>query len=98
MSYKPFTETGYHFSTMTTVDDPMLKAIEVDNGVSWTISIYVGRELIEVVNLEFPSVYKLNPTVIDLPVHSKMDRFHNDNKYEVIGTISSRLSYALEND
>ena len=73
---------------MTTVDDPLLKVIEVDNGFTWTIKFYVGFELIYCINMEHLSGSEINNDVKQLPVY--------DEDGILLGTVEERLKYVLQ--
>jgi hypothetical protein len=49
---KDFIRTGWWAPTLTTTEDPQLKVIEIDNGLSWTIKFYVYDTLIDCINME----------------------------------------------
>lgn len=84
---KDFIHTRYYAPTITTVDDPLLKVVEVDNGTNWSIKFYVGNTLIDVINMEHLNDSKLNQDVLELPVYNEVD--------ELLGTVAERISYSL---
>lgn len=67
---KDFIHTGWWGPTLTTTEDPWLKVIERDNGVSWTITFYVGKEIIDCINMEWWRGTKLDKDVLRLLVYS----------------------------
>lgn len=67
---KDFIHTGWWAPTLTTTEDPLLKVIEVDNGLSWTITFYVGDNIIDSINLEYLNGTKLNDDVLKLLVYN----------------------------
>lgn len=67
---KDFIHTGWWGPTLTTTEDPLLKVIERDNGISWTITFYVGQHVIDYINMEYFRGTKLNKEVLKLPVYS----------------------------
>lgn len=91
---KDFIHTGLHKPTMTTVDDPNLKVIEVDDGLSWTIKFYNRMNLIDVVNLidvidlEHPKGSPIHNSVRTLKVYNE------DGVY--LGTVEERGLNAIE--
>jgi hypothetical protein len=88
---KDFVYTGLYLPTMTTVDDPLLQVIEVDNGISWSMKFYVGDKLIDCINLESPIGDELDANVLDLPVYEEWD----ENHYKMVGTVRDRLKEAI---
>lgn len=81
-----FITTGRH--GFTTVDDPDLSVIEVDNGHNWLIKFYVGETLIDVINMEHIVGPKLDENVLKLAV------FDMDGHFA--GNVRSRLHEAYE--
>lgn len=69
---KDFIHTGWYAPTITTTEDPELKVIERDNGISWTISFYVGNQKIDHINMEgfIHNVSDLDKDVLRLLVYS----------------------------
>ena len=65
-----FIHTGWYAPTLTTTEDPSLKVIERDNGISWTITFYVGEHVIDHINMEYWHGTKLDNDVLRLPVYS----------------------------
>ena len=81
---KDFITTGFHQPTLTTFEDPNLKVIEMDNGVTWTISFYVGTELIDTINMEYLNLSIVHKNLLNLPVYESYD-----NRY--VGTVGERI-------
>ena len=71
MAHKDFIHTGWWAPTLTTTEDPELKVIERDNGISWTISFYVGNDLIDSINMELFRGTKLHADVLRLLVYNE---------------------------
>jgi len=67
---KDFIHTGWYAPSLTTTEDPDLKVIERDNGISWTITFYVGRHIIDHINMEWCRGTELDKDVLRLPVYS----------------------------
>ena len=84
---KDFIHTGFHKPTMTTVEDPNLKVIEVDNGLSWTLKFYNKTTLIDVIDLEHPKGSPIHSRVKSLPVYDEDDNF--------LGTVEERSMNAI---
>lgn len=84
---KTFVNTGWHSKTFTTVDDPLLKIIEVDNGISWTLKFYVGENLIDVINLECPRGHKLDDDILKLSVYDEEENY--------LGSVEERVKEAI---
>jgi hypothetical protein len=84
---KDFIHTGWWGPTLTTTEDPCLKVIERDNGVSWTITFYVGEEIIDRINMEWCRGTKLDKDVLRLPVYS------DEGIY--LGNLAKRLEDAI---
>ena len=85
---KDFITTGFHKPTLTTFEDPRLKVLEQDNGNTWTVSFYVGTELIDTINMEYLKLYVVHKGVLNLPVYESYN-----NKY--VGTVGERISEEL---
>ena len=83
---KDFIHTGWWGPTLTTTEDPLLKVIERDNGISWNITFYVGQHVIDYINMEYFRGTKLNKDVLRLPVYS------NEGIY--LGSLAKRLEDA----
>ena len=81
-----FIHTGWWAPTLTTTEDPMLKVIERDNGISWNITFYVGNHTIDYINMEMLGGTKLNADVLRLPVYSDEGIF--------LGSLAKRLEDA----
>jgi|TARA_R110000822_G_scaffold63780_19_gene156676 hypothetical protein len=79
-----FTTTGFHKPTLTTFEDPSLKVLEQDNGNTWTISFYVGTELIDTINMEYLNLYVVHKDLLNLPVYESYD-----NTY--VGRLGERI-------
>jgi hypothetical protein len=84
---KDFIHTGWWAPTLTTTEDPWLKVIERDNGVSWTITFYVGEHIIDHINMEWCRGTKLDKDVLRLPVYS------DEGIY--LGSLAKRLEDAI---
>ena len=84
---KDFIHTGWWLPTLTTTEDPLLKVIERDNGISWTITFYVGQQIIDCINMEWCRGTKLNKDVLRLPVYS------DEGIY--LGSLAERLEDAI---
>lgn len=84
---KDFIHTGFWLPTLTTTEDPELKVIERDNGVSWTITFYVGQHIIDRINMEWCRGTKLDKDVLRLPVYS------DEGIY--LGSLAKRLEDAI---
>ena len=87
-----FINSGFHQPTLTTTDDPKLKVLEIDNGLSWTINFYVGLELIDSINMEHPIGSEIHNSIKQLPVYFE----HDVDDYRVIGTVEERLAHAID--
>lgn len=83
---KDFIHTGWWAPTLTTTEDPLLKVIERDNGLSWNITFYVGSEPIDYINMEMFNGSKLDADVLRLPVYSEEGIF--------LGSVAKRLEDA----
>lgn len=83
---KDFIHTGWWGPTLTTTEDPDLKVIERDNGVSWIITFYVGDEKIDRINMEGFRGTTLDKDVLRLSV------FSDEGIY--LGSLAKRLEYA----
>lgn len=91
-----FVPTGFYLPTLTTVDDPSLKVIEVDNGISWTLKFYVGFDLIDCINLEyFRPTMTIHPDVLRLPVYWE-DEGHYSVKYTVKQCLIEAMSVVCD--
>ena len=86
-----FLTTGVHMPTLTTVEDPALRIIERDNGLTWTLEVYVFKTYVESYNMERPYDIKLAPGVAELPVYCIHDG-------SLQGTVGERIAHTLEND
>ncbi len=84
---KDFIHTGWWGPTLTTTEDPLLKVIERDNGVYWTITFYVGQHIIDRINMEWCRGTKLNKDVLRLPV------YNDEGIY--LGSLAKRLEDAV---
>jgi hypothetical protein len=84
---KDFIHTGWWGPTLTTTEDPDLKVIEKDNGVSWTITFYVGEEIIDRINMEGFRGSKLDKDVLRLLVYS--------DEGICLGSLAKRLEDAI---
>jgi hypothetical protein len=84
---KDFIHTGWYGPTLTTTKDPLLKVIERDNGVSWTITFYVGQHIIDMINMEWCRGTKLDRDVLRLSVYS------DEGIY--LGSLAKRLEDAI---
>lgn len=84
---KDFIHTGWWAPTLTTTEDPQLKVIEVDNGISWTIKFYVYDTLIDCINMESLNGGIVHKDVLKLPVYDDEDNY--------LGTVGERLIYVL---
>lgn len=85
---KDFIHTGYYAPTQTTTEDPLLKVVEEDNGLTWEIKFYVNWEIIDRINMEHLVGSKLNEDVLALKVYNEENNF--------VGTLESRLNEAVE--
>jgi hypothetical protein len=85
---KDFIHTGYYAPSFTTVDDPLLKVIEIDNGHTWSIGFYVGNNKIDHINMEYLHGSPLHPLVKTLPVYNDEGKF--------LGSVAKRITYALQ--
>jgi hypothetical protein len=86
-TFKPFIYTGWYAPTLTTSEDPWLKAIEYDNGVKWKIAFEVGDECIGSINLEHPTGYEIHDSVKTIPVYTPEGKF--------LGSVYQRLEYSI---
>lgn len=84
---KSFINTGFYLPTLTTFEDPKLKVFEMDNGITWTISFYVGEDLIDSINMEYLNLYDVHKDLLNLHVYESYD-----NKF--IGRLGDRLTEA----
>lgn len=84
---KGFIHTGWYAPTLTTTEDPALKVIERDNGISWTITFSVGEHFIDQINMESLRGTKLDENVLRLSVYS------DEGIY--LGSLAKRLEDAI---
>ena len=85
---KDFIHTGYYALTKTTVNDPLLRVVEEDNGLTWEIRFYVNWEIIDRINMEHLVGSKLNEDVLALKVYNEENNF--------VGTLENRLNEAIQ--
>jgi hypothetical protein len=84
---KDFIHTGWWSPTLTTTEDPDLKVIERDNGISWTITFYVRQHIIDRINMEWCRGTELDKNVLRLPV------YNDEGVY--LGRLAKRLEDAI---
>jgi hypothetical protein len=85
---KDFIHTGWWMPTQTTSNDPLLKAIEIDNGYTWTIKFYVRDILIDCIDMEHLNGSEIHDSVKSILVY--------DEDGTVLGNVIDRLRYASE--
>jgi hypothetical protein len=85
---KDFIHTGWWMPTQTTSNDPLLKAIEIDNGYTWTIRFYVRDILIDCINMEHLNGSEIHDSVKSIPVY--------DEDNNLLGSVIDRLIYAFQ--
>lgn len=84
---KDFIHTGWWAPTLSTAEDPALKVIEIDNGISWRMLFYVGNECIDIINMEHLNGTEIHSSVKTMPVYSEEGIF--------LGSVIQRLEEAL---
>jgi hypothetical protein len=78
-----FINTGINQTPFTTVDDTDVYCQECDNGVSWTLDFMLNNERIDLINLEYVTLYtKMDYWVLRMQVRDSEGKLTGKNVQE----------------